>query len=309
MRAGPDVQGNQRPEMHDGQAVGVHRPADLLGHEVIHHPEEAGGEEKTHGVVPIPPLHHGIGCTGVDRVGLEPVHRDRQVIDHVQHGDHQDEGAEEPVADIDVPGLAAYHGGEEHDGIDDPDQRHPHRAAELDLGVFLGGGITQRQADEHDHDHRLPAPEGERGQGVAVQPHLAGTLDRIVAGSELCTAGEAEDYQAGVQRPQATEAGPGQVQVHLGPDQLRGDQHPHRHADHAPEHGGDDELSDHLVVIGFCVYCCTHGQVFHGCQIVPGHPGLAGEDCRNCCRNKTDSEMSHSYGSGFYPVLARSEVH
>ncbi|MNN70757.1 hypothetical protein D3C81_1866320 [compost metagenome] len=60
VRAGPDVQGDQRPEVHDGQAIGVDRTLSLLRYEVVHHAEEAGGQEETYGVVAIPPLDHGV---------------------------------------------------------------------------------------------------------------------------------------------------------------------------------------------------------------------------------------------------------
>ncbi|MNJ45983.1 hypothetical protein D3C77_411020 [compost metagenome] len=245
--------------MHDRQAIGVHRPANLLGHEVIHHAEKARSQEEAHGVMAVPPLDHRVGGAGVDRVGLEPTDRNRQVIDHVQHGDYHDEGTEEPVADINVLGLAAHQGGEEHDAISDPDDCHPHRTGELDFGVFLGGGQAQGQADQHDDDGRLPAPEGEGCQLVAVQAHLAGALDRVVTGGKLCAAGKTEDHQAGVQGAQATEAGPGQFKIEFRPDQLRGDPYAHRHADDAPEHRHDDELPDHLVVIGLGLLMCAHG--------------------------------------------------
>ncbi len=63
----------------------------VLGHEVVHHAEEAGGQEEAYGVVPVPPLDHGIGGAGVHRVGLEPAHRQRHVVDDVQHRGGQDE--------------------------------------------------------------------------------------------------------------------------------------------------------------------------------------------------------------------------
>ncbi|MNE56132.1 hypothetical protein D3C80_1510210 [compost metagenome] len=200
--------------------------------------------------MPVPPLHHGVGGAGIDRVRLEPTDRDRQVVDHVQHGNHHDERAEEPVADIDVVRPAFDHRGKEHDAIGDPDHSHPQGAGELYFGVFLGGGVAQRQADQHDHDYRLPAPESEGREAIAEQPHLAGTLHRIIAGGKLRAAGKAEDHKAGVQRAQPAEGGPGQVQVHVRPDQLRGDPYAHGHADNAPDHRHHDELADHLVVIG-----------------------------------------------------------
>ncbi|MCY1354626.1 hypothetical protein D9M69_410110 [compost metagenome] len=262
VRAGPDVQGDQRPEVHDGQAIGIHRAPGLLGDEVVHHPEEAGGEEEAHGVVAVPPLHHGVGGARVDRIGLEPAHRDGQVVDHVEHGGDQDEGAEEPVAHVDVPGLALDDGAEEDRPIGDPDDGHPHRAGEFHLGVFLGGGQALGQGDQQDHHQRLPAPEGEGGKPAPIEPRLAGALHRVVAGGEQRAAAEGEDHQVGVQRAQAAEAGPGQVEVQLRPDELGGDEHPHTHADYAPDNGHQDELADHLVVVGRFRDCAVHVRAF-----------------------------------------------
>ena len=67
VRAGPHVDRDERPEVHDGQAVRVDRPPRLLRHEVIHHAEKAGGQEKAHRVVAVPPLHHGVDRARVDR--------------------------------------------------------------------------------------------------------------------------------------------------------------------------------------------------------------------------------------------------
>ena len=46
VRAGPHVGEDQRPEVHHRQPVGVDRAPGLLRHEVVHHPEEAGGQEE-----------------------------------------------------------------------------------------------------------------------------------------------------------------------------------------------------------------------------------------------------------------------
>ncbi|CFP58044.1 Uncharacterised protein [Bordetella pertussis] len=57
MGAGPHVGERQRPEVHDGQTVRINRTAGLLGHEVIHHAEEAGVRKKP---TALWPYHH---CT------------------------------------------------------------------------------------------------------------------------------------------------------------------------------------------------------------------------------------------------------
>ncbi|MNQ98329.1 hypothetical protein D3C85_1140130 [compost metagenome] len=180
----------------------------------------------------------------------------------MEHGGDHDEGAEEPVADIDMLGLALHHGAEEHHCVGDPDDGHPHRAGEFHLGVFLGRGQALREGDQQDHHQRLPAPEGEGRKPAAIEPCLAGALHRVVAGGEQRATAEGEDHQVGVQRAQAAEAGPGQVEVQRRPDELGGDEHPHAHADNAPDQGHERELADHLVVVGGFVDCGVHVRAF-----------------------------------------------
>ncbi|MNQ28946.1 hypothetical protein D3C85_422460 [compost metagenome] len=179
VRAGPDVQGDQCPEMHDGQAIRVDRPFGLLGHEVVHHPQEAGGQEEAHGVVAVPPLDHRIGRAGVHRVRLEQAHRHGGAVDDVQHRGDQDEGTVEPVADIDVLGLALDHGAEEHHRVSDPDNGDQYVDRPFQFGVFLAAGETHRQGDDCRDDHGLPTPEHEGGQAVGDQARLTGALHHI----------------------------------------------------------------------------------------------------------------------------------
>ena len=50
--------------MDDRKPVGVDRPVGLLGHEIIHHAEEAGGKEESDRIVPVPPLGQRVLHTG-----------------------------------------------------------------------------------------------------------------------------------------------------------------------------------------------------------------------------------------------------
>src|SRR3546814_2438773 len=56
VRARPHIGKGQRPKVNNGQAVRVNGAIRLLGHEVIHHAKKAGGQEKAHGVMAVPPL-------------------------------------------------------------------------------------------------------------------------------------------------------------------------------------------------------------------------------------------------------------
>ncbi|MCY1409608.1 hypothetical protein D9M71_249620 [compost metagenome] len=173
----------------------------------------------------------------------------------MQDGDGEDEGAEEPVAHVDVLGLALHQRAEEDDGVADPDDGDQDVDRPFQFGVFLRAGVAQRQAHGGQQDDQLPSPEGERGQGVGEQPRLAGALYRVVGGGEQCAAAEGEDHRIGVQRAQASEARPGQVEIEVGPDQLRRDQDADGHADDAPYHCHDGELADHLIVISRLIGC------------------------------------------------------
>ncbi len=258
VRTGPDIQGDQCPEMHDGQTIGVDRALGLLGHEVIHHAEKTGGQEKTDGVVSVPPLDHGVGRAGIRRIGFEQADRQRDMVDDVQHAGHHDECAVEPVGDIDMPGAAFDDGAEKHRSVGGPYNGQQNRHRPFELGIFLGGGIAHRQRHDGADDHRLPAPEGEGCKTIGNQPCLAGALHHVIRGGEQRAAAEGKDHQIGVQRAQAAEGGPFKFQVQPWPDQLRCDEHAQAHADHAPDHGHDGELAHHCVVVGCRSDGCAH---------------------------------------------------
>ncbi len=247
--------------MNDGQAIGVDRAFGLFRHEVVHHPQEPGGEEEAHRVMPVPPLDHRIGGARVGRVGLEEAHRQRGVVDDVQHGGDDDEGAVEPVADINVLGLALDDGAEEHQRVDHPDHGQQDSQRPLQFGVFLGGGVAQRQGDQRTDDHGLPTPEMEGREAVGDQSHLAGALHHIVGGGKQGATPEGENHQVGMQRAQASKTRPRQTEIQLRPDQLRGDENAEPHAKDPPDHRHDGELADYLIVISRLTYCCAHSKV------------------------------------------------
>ena len=63
-------------------------------------------------------------------------------------------------------------------------------------------------------------------------------------------AAEGEDHGRGVQRSQPAERGPFQTEVQYRVGELKGDEGARREPDHAPEHGGDGEQADHVLVVG-----------------------------------------------------------
>src|SRR5690606_5862050 len=183
--------------------------------------------------------------------------RNLQVVDDVQHRHNDDEGTVEPVAYVQVLDVALQQGAEEHDAIGNPDDGDQDVDRPFQLGVLLGGGEAEGQGNGGEQDHQLPAPEGERGQLGREQRGLAGALHGVVGGGEQGAAAECEDHCVGVQRTQAAEACPGEVEVEGGPSQLGGDQDADKHPDDAPHHRHDGKLADHLVVIGG-TGCCVH---------------------------------------------------
>ena len=112
--------------------------------------------------------------------------------------------------------------------------------------------MPSRQRDGGQHDDRLPAPEGERGERRKGQLDVAGVLYHVIGTGEQCATTEGKDDRIGVQRPQAAEGQPGYVEVECRPGQLCGDQYTHRHADQAPHDGHDGKLPNDFVIVGFC---------------------------------------------------------
>ena len=116
VRTRPHVGKYECPEVNNRQAVAVNRTLCLLRDEVIHHAQEAGGQEEAHSIVSVPPLHHGVLYTRISRVRLHETHRHGCAIDQVKQSHRNDEGAKEPVGHINVANLACAHRAKEHNG-------------------------------------------------------------------------------------------------------------------------------------------------------------------------------------------------
>ena len=208
-----------------------------FGQEIVHHAEEAGGEEEADGVVAVPPLRHRVLDAGEQRVALRPEERDRhrQVVDDVQHRDGDDEGEIIPVRDIDVRLLAPQDRAQEDDQVDDPDDGEPEVDIPFRLGIFAALGDAQHIARGGEHDEELVAPEEEAGElGPAEERHPAGALDDVERGAEQRVAAEGEDHGRGVDRPQPAEGGPFEAEVEGGVGELEGDEDADREADQPP---------------------------------------------------------------------------
>ena len=77
----------------------IDRALGALRHEVVHHAEEASGEEEADRVVAIPPLRHGILHAGIEHVALR-AQRDTgiaRLLMMCSMADGDDEGEIEPV--------------------------------------------------------------------------------------------------------------------------------------------------------------------------------------------------------------------
>ena len=147
-------------------------------------PRNAGGQEESHRIVAVPPLHHRVDDAGVDDVGLGSDDRNRQIVDDVQHGDGDDVGGEEPVGDVDVLDLADRQRAEEHDRVGHPDHGDQQVDRPLEFGIFLALRDAERQRDGREQDHQLPSPEGEGRELVGDQPHVAGALHDVIGTRE-----------------------------------------------------------------------------------------------------------------------------
>jgi 23S rRNA (cytosine1962-C5)-methyltransferase len=182
VRTSPDIKEDQRPEVDDRQAIAVNRAFGLLGHEIIHHRQEARGQEEAHRVVAIPPLHQRTLHPAEHRIAAAAQEADGnvEVVDQVQHRHGQDEGEVEPVGHIDVRFRALHQRADEDGQIGNPDHRQPQIDIPFRLGIFLALGDAQEIAGGGQHDEQLIAPEHEAGEGREGQTRAAGALHDIV---------------------------------------------------------------------------------------------------------------------------------
>ncbi len=250
VRARPDVEEDQRPEVDDRQPVGIDRAFSLLGDEVIHHRQKARSEEEADRIVAVPPLRQRILHPGKRAValGAQQAHRHRQVVDDVQHRNRHDEGEIEPVGDVDMRFLAARQRADEDHEIGNPDDRQPQVDVPFGLGIFLRLGNAEQVAGRCQHDEQLVAPEDEPREIGKSQLCAAGALHDVEARRQQGVAAEGEDHRAGMQRTQASEIEIG-FEIQLRISQLGGDENARQKARESPEHGGDDAPANGIVVI------------------------------------------------------------
>ncbi len=249
VRAGPDVEEDQRPEVHDRQPVGEHRPVRRLRDEVVHHAEERRGQEERHRVVPVPPLDQRVLHAGVHRVALEQADRQLERVDDVQQRDGDERRQVEPDRDVEVPLPPLGDGADQVDAERDPHRGDGQIDRPLELGVLLARREPEREGQGGGDDDQLPAPEMERAQPVAEHARLAQPLQRVVDADEDRVAGEGEDGGVGVQRAQPAVGQLGDAAEHVRGHQLQPDDEADEEGDQPPQGSGDHEALDDGVVV------------------------------------------------------------
>src|SRR3546814_310170 len=186
-----------------------------------------------------------------DLLGAEDRHRDRQVVDDMQHGDGDDEGDEEPVCHIDMRLLALHQCADEDDEIDHPDDGQPQIGVPFRLGIFAALGDAGEIAGGGQDDEQLIAEEQEpAGGGAAEQAGTAGALDDKDRGADQGIAAEGEDRRRGVQRAQPAEGRPFKMHVEQREGELQRDE------DAGGEGGDTPERSEERRVGKECVSKC-----------------------------------------------------
>ena len=184
MRPGPHIGENQRPEMHNRQAIRIHRAFGLLRDKVVHHTQIPRREDKADRVMPVPPLNHGILHTRIGGVGFGERNGHTCAVDQMQDRDRNDIRTEKPVCHVDMRHFAFDQGAEKHHGIRDPDDGDEDANRPFEFSIFLAARKTHRQRNGGQHQHGLPTPEGESGQLVGKQAHLTSSLHHIIRSGE-----------------------------------------------------------------------------------------------------------------------------
>ena len=248
MRPRPDVDEDERPEVHDGEPVAEHRPLRRLREVVVHQAEKRRRQEERHRVVAVPPLHQRVLDARVGRVAPEPRVRHRHAVADVEDGHRDDRGDVEPDRDVEVLLAPDRDRAEEVDREGDPEHGDHDVEQPRQLGVLLALRGPGHERERRGDDEQLPAPEVHLRQDVAEEPRLQQPLHRVVGAGEDDVAAEGEDDGVGVQRPEPAE---GEVRRQVQPrqEEHRRDQDAHEHADHGPHHGGQEEEPRGSIVV------------------------------------------------------------
>ena len=149
--------------------------------------------------------------------------------------------------------LAPHQRREEHQEIDDPDDRQPEVGVPFGFGIFLAVGNSEEIAGAGDDDEEIVAEHHEPRRELARETRAAGALHDVERSREQDVAAEGEDHRRGVQRTQSAEVEP-RREVQRGKGEFERDVDADRHAREAPEQGGDrGELDRAEIVVGLAV--------------------------------------------------------
>src|SRR5690606_8836182 len=96
----PNVDEDQRPEVDDGEPVGIDGASRRLRQVIVHDAEDGRGQEEGHGVVAVPPLHQGVLNAAEDGIAVHQAGGNLEVVDDVEHRHGHDGGDVEPEGDV-----------------------------------------------------------------------------------------------------------------------------------------------------------------------------------------------------------------
>src|SRR5262249_49349215 len=138
----------------------------------------------------------------------------------MQHRDGDDEGEVEPVGDEDVRLLALDQRAKEHQQVDYPDDGEPQIRIPFGLGIFLRLRYSEQVARAGNEDEEVVPQHHEPRREFAGNASAARLLNYVEGGRDQHIAAERKDHGGGMQRPDAAEIEPGQIEVEGGPREL-----------------------------------------------------------------------------------------
>ena len=172
----------------------------------------------------------------------------------MQHRDGEDEGEIEPVGDVDVRLGAPHDGAKKDQQVDDPHHCQQKVGVPFRLGIFLRLRDAEQIAGAGDDDEEVVAEHDKPWRDVAGEPRAARALHDIERRCDQHVAAEGEDHRRGVQRAQAAERDPGQIEIENRKCQLQRDVETDGEPGDAPEHRRNaGELDRAHIVVGLAI--------------------------------------------------------
>ena len=153
--AGPVVEECEGPKSKDGEVVGIDRPAQYFGNEIVGGAQGHGCVPEAECVVTKPPVDNGLHNSLCGRP------EDHENRDNVKPREPEEAGKEVPLRDVDVIAPSEAECDNAPDADEDIGNGQKRRSVGRDLEPFNGGEVSTEDSKDAEGDAQVPEDTGD----------------------------------------------------------------------------------------------------------------------------------------------------